>query len=188
MHFNISLFNVGTKFQVEMLHRAVRNFSQDLQVKFRWMWIYCNPIYWGFRWMLAHCNSDLTVQFVTWQYITLWIGDIRNNKGEDCASNQDCAPKESVWGGWHPSAEFSSHQQNNARYAYCCNTSKTRKTNILFLKVNLAQALQRSLLTPSMLVKVRWYQLPGSLQVLILLLFKVDVESLADFGNGGQVR
>ena len=120
--------------------------------------------------------------------VTLWTGDIRNNKGEDCASNQDCASKESVWGGWHPSAEFSSHQQNNARYAYCCNTSKTRKTKILFLKVNLAQALQRSLLTPSMLVKVRWYQLPGSLQVLILLLFKVDVESLADFGNGGQVR
>ena len=64
LHFSISLLDISTnKFQVEMLHRAVRNFSQDLQVKFRWMWIYCNPIYWGSRWMLAHCNSDLTVHF-----------------------------------------------------------------------------------------------------------------------------
>ena len=166
-----------------MLHRAVRNFSQDLQVKFRWMWIY-----WGYRWMLAHCNSDLGVHFITKQYITLWLGDIRNNKGEDCASNQDCASKESIWGGWYPSAEFSSHQQNNARYAHCCNTSKKDKEPVpkgqsgassAEVTLNALNASESEVISTSVL---------GSLRVLILLLFKVDVESLADFGNGGQVR
>ena len=84
--------------QVEMLHRAVRNFSQDLQVELS---VY--PL---------NVQSSSTKTLLNSKLI---LGDLRDNKGEDCTANQDGTTEESLRGGWHPSPELCFKQQDHAR-------------------------------------------------------------------------
>ena len=59
--------------QVEMLHRAVRNFSQDLQVE---LLVYQT---------MQKLRESKEI-----------LGDLRDDKGEDCTTDQDCATEESI--------------------------------------------------------------------------------------------
>ena len=43
------------------------------------------------------------------------LGDLRDDKGENCTANQDCTTEESIRGSWHPSPELCFKQQDHAR-------------------------------------------------------------------------
>ena len=49
------------------------------------------------------------------KHCKLIVGDLRDNKGEDCTANQDGTTEESIRGGWHPSPELCFKQQDHAR-------------------------------------------------------------------------
>ena len=126
-------------FQVEMLHRAVRNFSQDLQVE---------PSVYPLHGQYGSSKSIL--------------GDLRDYKGEDCTSNQNGTSEESIWGGWNPSSELCFQQQDYARCAIMITHGVMLKmvkaetlTWSMLLQVNQVQALLKLLSMPWMQVKVR---------------------------------
>ena len=107
--------------------------------------------------MLAHCNSDLTVHF---HHLTKGLLQLPYEQviSETIKERTVLQIKTALQKKAYEEAGIqvqNSVPTNKIMQGMLIVVTLQRKTKNLFLKVNLAQALQRSLLTPSMPVKVR---------------------------------